>query len=194
MLTLIIWHNRFNENENETVEAHIPRHRDSKTKKPRHRDSKTKKPRHRDSRTKNPRHRDSKAKKPRHRDSKTRKRPHREMEKNKSRHRDSKAFFQRTKTTTSRFQHQKTTTSRFQGQKAKTSSSCGILALMPALICDRRLLKSTAGHLFLHTLATRHLFCSRKISRMRILTAGYRGFGLIAPGCRTCRHGVVETD
>ena len=47
MSTLIMWHNRFSENENEAVEAHIPRHRDSKTKKPRHRDSKTKKPRHR---------------------------------------------------------------------------------------------------------------------------------------------------
>ena len=57
MSTLIMWHNRFSENENEAVEAHIPRHRDSKTKKPRHRDSKTKKPRHRDSKTKKPRHR-----------------------------------------------------------------------------------------------------------------------------------------
>ena len=37
--TLITRHNRFSENENEAVEAHIPRHRDSKTKKPRHRDS-----------------------------------------------------------------------------------------------------------------------------------------------------------
>ena len=45
------------DNESEAVEAHIPRHRDSKTKKPRHRDSKTKKPRHRDSKTKKPRHR-----------------------------------------------------------------------------------------------------------------------------------------
>ena len=52
MWTLIMWYNRFNENENEAVEAHIPRHRDSKTKKPRHRDSKTKKPQHRDSKTK----------------------------------------------------------------------------------------------------------------------------------------------
>ena len=57
MLTLIMWHNRFSENENEAVEAHIPRHRDSKTKKPRHRDSKAEKPRHRDSKTKKPRHR-----------------------------------------------------------------------------------------------------------------------------------------
>ena len=38
-----MWHNRFTENKNEAVEAHIPRHRDSKTKKPQHRDSKTKK-------------------------------------------------------------------------------------------------------------------------------------------------------
>ena len=37
MLTLIMWHNRFSENENQAVEAHIPRHRHSKTKKPRHR-------------------------------------------------------------------------------------------------------------------------------------------------------------
>ena len=37
MLTLIMWHNRFSKNENEAVEAHIPQHRDSKTKKPRHR-------------------------------------------------------------------------------------------------------------------------------------------------------------
>ena len=72
-----MWHNRFSENENEPVEAHIPRHWDSKTKKPRHRGSKTKKPRHRGSKTKQPRHRES--------------------ETNKPRHRDSKAFFQRTK-------------------------------------------------------------------------------------------------
>ena len=37
MWTLIMWHNRFSENENEAAEAHIPRHRDPKTKKPRHR-------------------------------------------------------------------------------------------------------------------------------------------------------------
>ena len=77
MLTLIMWDKRFSENENEAVEAHIPRHRDSKTKKPRYRDSKTKKPQHRDSKTKKPQHR--------------------ETETNKPRHRDSKAFFQRTK-------------------------------------------------------------------------------------------------
>ena len=38
MSTLIMWHNRFRENENEAVEAHVPRHRDSKTRKPRHRE------------------------------------------------------------------------------------------------------------------------------------------------------------
>ena len=47
MLTLIMSHNTFSKKENEAAEAHMPRHRDSKTKKPRHRDSKTKKPRHR---------------------------------------------------------------------------------------------------------------------------------------------------
>ena len=60
ILTLVMWHNRFIENENDAVEAHIPRHRDFKTKKPRHRDSKAKKPRHRETETINPRHRDSK--------------------------------------------------------------------------------------------------------------------------------------
>ena len=59
MWTLIMWHNRFSENENEAVETHIPRHRDPKTKKPRPRDSKTKKPRHRDSGAKAPRHRET---------------------------------------------------------------------------------------------------------------------------------------
>ena len=51
MLTLIMWHNRFSENENEAVEAHIPRHRDSTAKKPRHRETETINPRHRDSKT-----------------------------------------------------------------------------------------------------------------------------------------------
>ena len=46
MSTLIMWHNRFRENENEAVEAHIPRHRDSKTKKPRHRETETINPGH----------------------------------------------------------------------------------------------------------------------------------------------------
>ena len=97
MSTLIMWHNRFSENENEAVEAHIPRHRVPipknrhieiprpknrdiekrrqithgivipEDKKPRHRDSKAEKPRHRDSKTKKTQHRDSKTKKPRHR-------------------------------------------------------------------------------------------------------------------------------
>ena len=57
---LIMWHNRFSENKNEAVEAHIPRHRESKTKKPRHRDSKAKKLRHREAETINQQHRDSK--------------------------------------------------------------------------------------------------------------------------------------
>ena len=39
-----MWQNRFSENENEAVEAYLPRPQDSKTKKLRHRDSKTKKP------------------------------------------------------------------------------------------------------------------------------------------------------
>ena len=51
MLISIMWHNRFSENENEVVEAHIPRHRDSKTKKPRHRETETINLRHRDSKT-----------------------------------------------------------------------------------------------------------------------------------------------
>ena len=51
MSTLIMWYNRFSEKENEAVEAHIPRHRDSKTKKPRHREKETVNPRHRDSKT-----------------------------------------------------------------------------------------------------------------------------------------------
>ena len=54
MPTLIMCHNRFSENENEALGAHIQRHRDFKTKKPQHRDSKTKKPRHRDLGTKTP--------------------------------------------------------------------------------------------------------------------------------------------
>ena len=77
------WHNYawffcfHDDNESEAVEAHIPRHRDSKTKKPRHRDSKTKKPRHWDFKTIKPRHR--------------------ETETNQPEHRVSKAFLQRTK-------------------------------------------------------------------------------------------------
>ena len=62
MSTLIMWHNRFNENGNEAVEAHIPttsRFQDifSEDKKPRHQDSITEKPRHRNSKTRKPRHR-----------------------------------------------------------------------------------------------------------------------------------------
>ena len=59
MSTLIMWHNRFTENENEAVETHIhvieiprPKNcglRDSGTKTPRHRETETNKPRHRDS-------------------------------------------------------------------------------------------------------------------------------------------------
>ena len=55
-----MWHNRFSENENEVVEAHLPRYRDSQTKKPQHRDSKAKKPRYRETETINPWDRDSK--------------------------------------------------------------------------------------------------------------------------------------
>ena len=101
MLTLIMWHNRFSENKSEAVEPHIPRHRDSKTKKPRHPDSKTKKPQHQDSKTKKPRHRNSKTKKPRHRETETNKwfqgvfsedkKPrHRDSKTKTPRHRDSK--------------------------------------------------------------------------------------------------------
>ena len=87
MLTLIMWHNRFSENENEAVEAHIPRHRDSKTKKPQHRDSKTKNARDWDSKTKKPRHRETETSKPRHRDSKTKKPRHRDSKAKKPQHR-----------------------------------------------------------------------------------------------------------
>ena len=38
------------------------------------------------------------------------------------------------------------------------------------LFCDRKLLISTAGHLFLHTLPTRHLLCDRKLLKS---TAGH---------------------
>ena len=51
MLTLIMWDKRFSENENEAVEAHIPRRRDSKIKKPRHRETETINSRHHDSKT-----------------------------------------------------------------------------------------------------------------------------------------------
>ena len=80
MSTLIMWHNRFSENENEAVEAHIPRHRDSKTKKPRHRETETVNPswfQEIFSEDKKPWHQDSKAEKPRHRDSQTKQLRHR---------------------------------------------------------------------------------------------------------------------
>ena len=56
-----MWHNRFSEKENEDVEAHILRYRDSKTKKLRHGNSATKTPRHPEAETTKPRHRDSRA-------------------------------------------------------------------------------------------------------------------------------------
>ena len=79
--------NKFRANENEAVQTHMPRHRDSKTKKPRHWDSKTRKPQRRDFKTKKPRNQDQGTKTPRHRETET----------IKPRHRDSKTFFQRTK-------------------------------------------------------------------------------------------------
>ena len=60
MLTFIMWHNRFSENENEAMEPHIPRHIPIQDQKSRHRDSKAKKLLHRETQTINPRHRDSK--------------------------------------------------------------------------------------------------------------------------------------
>ena len=61
MSSLFKWHNRFSENENEAMDARIPRHLDSKTKKPRHRNSRTKNPRHREREITKPQHCDSKA-------------------------------------------------------------------------------------------------------------------------------------
>ena len=66
-------------------------------------------------------------------------------------------------------------------QQKVTKSTAGHLFLhtLPTqhLFVIARLLKSTARHLFLSTLATRHLFCSKKISHMCIIaTAGLRGF------------------
>ena len=66
MSTLIMWYNRFSKNENKAVEAHIPQHQDSKTKKPRHRDSGTKTLWHRETEKNKPQHRDFKTKKPQH--------------------------------------------------------------------------------------------------------------------------------
>ena len=77
MSTLIMWYNRFSKNENKAVEAHIPQHQDSKTKKPRHRDSGTKTPWHRETEKNKPQHRDFKTKKPQHWDSKTKMPQHR---------------------------------------------------------------------------------------------------------------------
>ena len=91
------------DNENEAVEAHIPRHRDSKTKKPRHQDLETKTPQHQ------------------------------ETETNKPQHCDSKAFLQIPRLKNlwiSRFQDQKSMTSIFQDQKVATLSSCRILTLI----------------------------------------------------------------
>ena len=62
MSTLIMWYNRFSKNENKAVEAHIPQHQDSKTKKPRLRDSGTKTPWHRETEKNKPQHRNFKTK------------------------------------------------------------------------------------------------------------------------------------
>ena len=87
MSTLIMWQNGFSENENEAVEAHISRYRNSKTRNPRHRYLGTKTP------------------------------WHQETETNKPRHRDSKVFFQRTRNQDIKIPRLKTTTSRLQDQK-----------------------------------------------------------------------------
>ena len=77
---------------------------------------------------------------------------------------------------------------------AKSTAGHLFLHTLPTqhLFVIARLLKSTARHLFLSTLATRHLFCSKKTSHMCIIaTAGLKRFcGLIAPGCQACRHDV----
>ena len=36
-------------------------------------------------------------------------------------------------------------------------------AYLVLIFCDRKLVKSTAGHLLLHTFPTQHLFCDRKL-------------------------------
>ena len=36
-------------------------------------------------------------------------------------------------------------------------------AYLVLIFCDRKLLNSTSGHLFLHTFPTQHLFCDRKL-------------------------------
>ena len=111
MPTLIMWQNRFSENENETVEAYIPQHQDSKTKKPPYRDSETKKLWHRDSGTETPRNK--------------------ETEKNKPLHRDSKALFQSTKSHDIKIPQLKKHYIEISRPKVGTSGSCGILTIMP---------------------------------------------------------------
>ena len=54
--TLITQYNRFSENKNEAVGAHIPQQRDSKTKKLRHQDLGMKTPQHRETETNKPQH------------------------------------------------------------------------------------------------------------------------------------------
>ena len=68
------------------------------------------------------------------------------------------------------------------------ASTFNSFCLSGTYILRYKVTKSTAGHLLLQTLATWHLFCSRKILRMRITTAGHRGFGLLAPDCCAYRH------
>ena len=115
MPTLIMWQNRFSENENEAVEAYIPQHQDSKTKKPRHRDSETKKLWHRNSGTETPRNK--------------------ETEKNKPLHRDSKALFQSTKSHEIKIPRLKNHYIEISRPKVGTSGSCGILTIMPTDTC-----------------------------------------------------------
>ena len=113
MSTLLIWHNRFSKNENEVVEAHIPQHRDSKTKKPRNGEKKPKK---------------TATSKFDNWNTMT------EKQTNKRQHCDPRHFFRGQKVTTSIFQDWKTITSRFQDQKATTSNFFGILTLMPLMV------------------------------------------------------------
>ena len=76
---------------------------------------------------------------------------------------------------------------------AKSTAEHLFLHTLPTqhLFVIARLLKSTARHLFLSTLATRHLFCSKKISHVYYCNCRTQRFcGLIAPGCQACRHDV----
>ena len=76
---------------------------------------------------------------------------------------------------------------------AKSTAGHLFLHTLPTqhLFVIARLLKSTARHLFLSTLATRHLFCSKKISHVYYCNCRTQRFcGLIAPGCQACRHDV----